>query len=211
MKQLALLGASGHGKVLADMAGLLGWERVVFFDDAWPNLQHNGAWAVEGSTDDLMRRLPAFDGVVVSIGHGATRWAKQQTLQQAGARIATLIHPAAHVSPYATLGAGTVVMAGAVVNAYACVGMACIVNTNASVDHDCLLGDAVHIGPGAHVSGNVTVGDAAWIGVGAAVKQGLAIGAGAMVGAGAAVVHAVLAGTTVAGNPARVLKPKTAA
>ena len=90
MKQLALLGASGHGKVLADMAGLLGWERVVFFDDAWPALQHNGAWAVEGNTDDLMRRLPAFDGVVVSIGHGATRWAKQQALQHAGACIATI-------------------------------------------------------------------------------------------------------------------------
>lgn len=211
MKQLALLGASGHGKVLADMAGLLGWKQVVFFDDAWPALQHNGAWAVEGNTDDLMRRLPAFDGVLVSIGHGATRWAKQQALQAAGAHITTLIHPAAHVSLYATLGAGSVAMAGAVVNAYARAGRACIINTNASVDHDCQLGDAVHICPGAHVSGNVTVGHTAWVGVGAAVKQGVVIGPGAVVGAGAAVVRDVLPGTTVAGNPARVLTPKNAA
>lgn len=43
---LAILGASGHGKVLADIAELTGWDKVVFFDDAWPEVQRNGAWEV---------------------------------------------------------------------------------------------------------------------------------------------------------------------
>jgi hypothetical protein len=40
--RLAILGASGHGKVVADAAGLAGWDEVVFFDDAWPGLTQNG-------------------------------------------------------------------------------------------------------------------------------------------------------------------------
>lgn len=208
MKQFALLGASGHGKVIADMAELLGWERVVFFDDAWPERRRNGAWAVEGNTADLIQRLHEFDGVMVSIGHCATRWAKQQALLSAGARATTLVHPAACVSRYAELGAGTVVMAGAVVNADVRTGLACIVNTCASVDHDCELGNAVHICPGAHLSGNVSVGAGAWVGVGAAIKQGVVIGAGAVVGAGATVVRAVSPAETVVGNPARTFISK---
>src|SRR5690606_24126355 len=36
MIRLAILGASGHGKVVADCAELCGWSVVEFFDDAWP-------------------------------------------------------------------------------------------------------------------------------------------------------------------------------
>ena len=37
MKTLAILGASGHGKVVADAALSTGlWQEVVFYDDAWP-------------------------------------------------------------------------------------------------------------------------------------------------------------------------------
>jgi hypothetical protein len=44
MKRLAILGASGHGKVVADTALSAGWAEVVFFDDGWPGLQANGHW-----------------------------------------------------------------------------------------------------------------------------------------------------------------------
>ena len=36
MKRLAILGSSGHGKVMADTAECSGWEEVVFFDDEFP-------------------------------------------------------------------------------------------------------------------------------------------------------------------------------
>jgi len=48
MKRLAILGASGHGKVVADTAECCGWQAVEFFDDAWPQRQGNGAWLVVG-------------------------------------------------------------------------------------------------------------------------------------------------------------------
>lgn len=206
MSTLALLGAGGHGKVVADAALSAGWQHVIFFDDAWPNVQTIGHWSVVGDMTVLLERLHEFDGILVSIGHCASRWQKQQMLQTAGAKLATVLHPRACVSSFASLGPGTVVMAGAVVNIDADIGAACIINTGASVDHDCTLAHGVHVCPGAHLSGNVSVGACSWIGVGATVRQGIHIGAEVTVGAGAVVVKPISDGLTVVGNPAVPLK-----
>lgn len=204
-KRLALLGASGHGKSVADAAAAGGWRDIVFFDDAWPDRQANAHWPILGDGAALMARLDEFDGVLVTIGNCAVRWNKQQALQAAGARLATIVHPRANVSGLATLGAGTVVMAAAAVNVDAVVGDASIINTGATVDHDCVLAHGVHISPGAHLAGDVAVGACSWVGVGAAVRQGARIGAHAMVGAGAVVVKPVADHQVVVGNPAAPL------
>ena len=57
MKRLAVLGASGHGKVIADLAEMVGWDEVVFFDDAWPQVARNGVWSVVGDSQALIDQL----------------------------------------------------------------------------------------------------------------------------------------------------------
>jgi sugar O-acyltransferase (sialic acid O-acetyltransferase NeuD family) len=203
MKRLALLGAGGHGKVVADTALYAGWQEVIFYDDAWPGLCATGIWTVIGDATRLLQDLPNFDGVVVTIGRNRTRLDKHQWLIRHGAPLVSVIHPTAVISQYATLGKGSVVMAGAVVNVDACLGEACVVNTGATVDHDDWLADGVHISPGVNLSGHVTVGEASWIGIGAAVRQGITIGREVTVGAGAVVVEMVPDGLTVFGNPAK--------
>lgn len=205
MKKLALLGASGHGKVVAEAALASGWESVVFFDDAWPITQSNGNWPVVGDTNALLSRLKEFDGVVVTIGHCATRLIKYQQLHQAGARMASVVHPKAFVGRGVEIGAGSVLMAGAIINIDSTVGDACIINTGATVDHDTYLADGVHICPGAHLAGDVRVGEGSWVGIGAVVRQSLSIGAGVTVGAGAVVVASLADGITVVGNPAKAV------
>lgn len=203
MSRLALLGASGHGKVVADAALSAGWSHVDFFDDSSRENLQNFRWLVVGDSIALYNRLKDYDGVLVAIGNCRIRLAKQQELEAAGATIAKVVHPAACISRYAVLGPGTVVMAGAVINADVSIGPAGIINTGSTVDHDCKLASAVHIAPGAHLSGNVTVGSFSWIGIGAAVKQGISIGSGVMIGAGAVVVRPVPDDQTLVGNPAR--------
>jgi sugar O-acyltransferase (sialic acid O-acetyltransferase NeuD family) len=202
---LAILGASGHGKVVADCAEACGWQQVVFFDDAWPEVSQNGHWPVTGKTEDLLAGLASFDGVLVAIGNNRIRRDKLMMLEGEGAALITVVHPAAVVSQYAHVGSGSVVFAGAVVNADARMGMGAIVNTGASIDHDCSLGDCVHVSPGARLAGGVAVGDLSWIGIGAVVKQSVKIGGSAIVGAGAAVVKDVSDGQTVIGVPARAV------
>lgn len=206
MRRLAILGASGHGKVVADCARLCGWGEVCFFDDAWPDKRINGHWSIVGDTAVLLACVAEFDGVLVAIGHNAARKAKLHAVLEAGAIVPVLAHPSAIISQYASIGAGSVLFAGAVVNVDCKIGVGTIINTGATVDHDCTLGEAVHISPGAHLAGGVVVGDRSWVGVGAVVRQLIRIGSDVVVGAGAAVVADISDGCTVAGVPAKVLR-----
>lgn len=200
MTKLAIIGASGHGKVAADIAGLCGWLDIHFYDDAWPTKQDNGPWPVKGTSADLLETITEYDGVFVAIGNNQTRFEKLQALPMPAV---TLIHPSAVVSRYANLGSGCVVMANAVVNADARIAEGCIVNTSATVDHDCQLAECVHISPGANLAGGVAVGKYSWVGIGACVKQLVQIGEFVTIGAGAVVIKNISNNSTVAGNPAK--------
>jgi sugar O-acyltransferase (sialic acid O-acetyltransferase NeuD family) len=205
MKRLAILGASGHGKVVADAAVASGWDEVVFYDDAWPARSANGRWPVVGDSSALVDVLDGHDGVVVGIGNNRTRLDLTRKLIGSGAHLVTIVHPRAVVSRYAEIADGTVAFAGAVVNVDSTVGRSCIINTAATIDHDCALADGVHVSPGAHLAGGVTVGEASWIGIGASVKQLVRIESDVIVGAGAVVVGNVPAEQTVVGVPAKPL------
>lgn len=203
--RLAVLGASGHGKVVADAAECSGWTSITFFDDAWPGVKDNGPWAIDGDTSSLLERLAEFDGVVVAIGNNRVRAEKQSSLSVAGGRLATVVHPSAVVSLHATIGDGAVVFGNAVVNACAIVGAGAIVNTGAVVEHDCVVGEFAHISPNAVLAGGVHLGREAWVGACASVRQLVMVGAGSVVGMGAVVIGDVPAALTVVGNPAKPL------
>jgi len=205
VKVLAILGAGGHGKVVADTAESNGWDSIVFFDDAWPALQKNGIWSVVGTSNDLIRTVRTFSGVVVAIGNNAIRRAKLTELAAIGASIVTLVHPSAIISRYASLGLGSVAFPGVVVNAEAVVGEGAILNTGCSVDHDCRVGAAVHLSPGVRLAGGVEVGDCSWIGIGATARQLVKIGNNVVVGASAAVVSDLPDNTVAVGVPARIV------
>ncbi|MCE9679182.1 acetyltransferase [Shewanella sp. AS1] len=204
-KICAILGASGHGKVVAEIAELNGYIDIEFFDDRWPELQSVEHWSVKGNSESLLATASSFDLTVIAIGNNNVRLEKQTQLISVGACFSPLVHPSATVSQYAELGVGTVVMANAVINPFAQIGDACIINTSSTIDHDCKLADGVHVSPGSNLAGGVSVGECAWLGIGSQVKQLISIGSGAMVGAGATVVANVSNFQTVVGTPAKPL------
>jgi sugar O-acyltransferase (sialic acid O-acetyltransferase NeuD family) len=210
VKTLSILGAGGHGGVVADAAlQMRRWDRIEFHDDRLAAGSEAYGFKLKGTSSELLNRSFAADvapDVVVAIGANARRLELTRQLLQAGAALATVVHPAAIVGSRVTIGAGSVLMAGAVVNIATKIGLACIINTGANVDHDCDIGDGVHVCPGAALAGNVRIADLAWVGIGSSVIQGRNVGTRAVVGAGSVVIRDVENDVTVAGNPARELR-----
>lgn len=201
-KSIVIIGASGHGKVVADIARKTGYKKIIFLDDN-AHLTVCGEYPVEGPITDYRN----YDcDMVVAIGNAEVRQRIQTELMDAGKHLATLIHPAAVLGENVVLGEGTVVMAGAVVNPCVAMGKGCIINTCASVDHDCVVEDYVHISVGAHLAGSVHIGKGTWIGIGAVINNNINITSGCMIGAGAVVVHDISVGGTYIGVPVKRLK-----
>lgn len=204
MTSLAVFGAGGHGRVVADTAEEVGWKKVYFYDDGMSPENLSGGWTIAGGFAQLLEDAPRYGGVIIGIGKNASRANYHRRLSSAGIVPTTILHPGAKVSRRAFVGAGSVVMAGAVIQAFARVGSGCIINTASSVDHDCELQDFVHVSPGAHLAGGVHVGEGVWIGLGATVREGITIGDRTIVGAGAAVVENLPADVLAVGVPARI-------
>lgn len=197
MKKLGIVGASGHGKVIADIAKKNGYSEISFFDDN-ENIHECGSYPVAGKSAEAR----IFDGdIIVGIGNAAIREKIQEMIPME--KLVTLIHPDAVIAEDVVIGAGTVVMAGAVVNSGVQIGKGCIINTCSSVDHDCTVGDYVHIAVGSHLCGTVSVGSGTWIGAGATVSNNVAICSECMIGAGAVVVKNIEKSGTYLGVPAR--------
>lgn len=204
MRKLAILGASGHGRVAAETAEKLGWH-VSFYDARYPQLTTSGPYQVVGNEQQLQDRLAELDGVFIAIGNNGVRKAKQLSLTSAGAKIVSLISVDAVVSQHASIGAGVLVVAGACINTGSHIADGVIVNTRALVDHDCVIAEFSHICPGVSLAGNVGVGSLTWVGIGSVVIQGITIGQESIIGAGTVVIRDIDSHVTAVGNPARVL------
>ena len=203
-KKLILIGASGHGKVVADIAIKKGYEILGFLDDN-PEVKDVMGFPVLGKVADAEQFIGNTE-MCVTIGNAQIRSRIMTELLGKGAMFPVLIHPNAVIGMNVELGAGTVVMAGAVINPCVIIGKGCIVNTCASVDHDCVLEDYVHVSVGARIAGTVHMGMNTWIGAGATVKNNVNVCGDCMIGAGAVAVKDIEEVGTYIGVPARRTK-----
>lgn len=204
-EKLLIIGASGHGKVVADIALKMNkWKHIRFLDD---DENCNTSLGIEriGNSKDTFQYVQDYD-IFVGIGNNKTRKKIQEKLESEGASIPILIHPSAIIGEQVELANGTVVMAGTVINCSTKIGKGCIINTGATIDHDNLLDDYVHISPGAHLAGTVRVGKESWIGIGSVVSNNLQITSGCIFGAGAVVIKDITEPGTYIGVPVRRVK-----
>ena len=199
--KLAIIGASGHGKVVADIAEKNGYDDIEFFDDN-QSLTHCGKWPVVGSVSEVLNGRN--ESLFVAVGNSEIR--KKIMDMYECEKIISLIHPKAVIAEDVTVGRGTVIMAGTVINAGTKIGKGCIINTCSSVDHDCILENYVHIAPGGHMCGSVVIGDGTWIGAGATIINNISICNNCMIGAGAVVTRDITASGTYVGVPMRMIK-----
>jgi len=200
--KLIIIGASGHGKVVADIAIKVNkWQNITFLDDD-ESIKTSMGLEVTGNTVDAFTYKEEAD-FFVAIGNNAIREKVQESLIEEGLNVVSLIHPSSVIGTDVEIGIGTVVMAGVVINSSTRIGKGCIINTSSSLDHDNLMEDYVHISPGVNMAGTVKVGNGSWIGIGSVISNNVNVCSGCKVGAGAVVVKNITEPGTYVGVPVR--------
>lgn len=192
-RNVIIIGASGHGNVIADIVRANNDCVLGFLDDdpSKPTL---------GTVADYAKYSDAE--FVIGIGDAQVR-AKLSALPL---KWYTAIHPSAIISPSAQIGEGTVIMPNVIVNANSVVGKQCILNSGAIVEHDNTIGDFTHISVGVRLGGTVRVGSFTWVGIGAIVRNNISITNDCVIGAGAVVVKNIEGKGTYVGAPVRKMK-----
>lgn len=193
-----LYGASGHGKVVAEIAEITG-EKIDGFIDKDISITVVWKYPVFHFFPENVEKL------IISIGNNKIR--SEISKWTANTEFGTLIHPSSEISSRAFIDKGTVIMANTSINSEAKIGKHCILNTACSIDHECEIADYVHISPLAAIAGGVKIGEGTHIGIGAVIIQGITIGKWCTIGAGAVIIKDVPDGVTVVGNPGRIIKP----
>jgi sugar O-acyltransferase (sialic acid O-acetyltransferase NeuD family) len=201
-EKLLVIGASGHGKVVADIALKMNkWQSVAFLDDDI-NIKSSMGLEVLGTSSEVSKYIEEYE-VFVGIGNNTTRQKVQAMLESIGAQTPILIHPSSIVGEKVEIESGTVLMAGAIVNCCTKIGKGCIINTGSTIDHDNFIEDFVHVSPGCHLAGTVTIGKGTWLGIGSVISNNVKITCDCKIGAGAVVIKDINEIGTYLGVPAR--------
>jgi acetyltransferase EpsM len=210
MQKYVIYGASGHGKVVADILEKSNASVIGFLDDdsekwgqdffGYKVFRYSEFMTTDYSPDECK--------IIIAIGDNLTRKNLTERLAEEGFKFGKAIHPSAVIGKNVSIGQGTVLMANSVINAETQIGSHCIINTSVSVDHDGLIGDFVHLSPGCHLGGGVKVGELSWIGLGASVIHNIEIGRNSIIGAGTVVIRSVPCDKVVVGNPSRFIKSR---
>jgi sugar O-acyltransferase (sialic acid O-acetyltransferase NeuD family) len=206
MKNLLILGAGGHGKVVSEIALLSkDWESIAFLDDR-KNLKNASGIPVIGKFDEYSSLINKYKYAFVAIGDNKLRSIWIERLSREGFIIPVLVHPFSSISKSSIIGDGSVVMAGAVINADTHIGRGCIINTSSTIDHDCRISHGVHVSPGVNIGGTVTIREYTWVCIGSSVINNISIGSNVILAAGAIVNKNVPDNVMAAGVPATIKK-----
>ncbi len=202
-RNLILLGGGGHCKSVIDVAESAGYTILGILDKPEMVGQQVLNYKIIGIDDDIPSYIDKAEFLITvgQIKSNAIRVRLAELVNQAGGKCATIIANDAHVSKYAKIGDGTVVMHKTVVNADARIGKHAIINTMADIEHDAIVGDFCHISTAAIVNGEVTIGNNVFVGSQSVIHNGITITDDIIISAGSVVPRNLIKSGIYAGNP----------
>jgi sugar O-acyltransferase (sialic acid O-acetyltransferase NeuD family) len=210
-KQLILVGGGGHCKSVIDVVESIGYSILGILDVPENVGKPLLDYTIIGTDEQIPEYVNQADFLVTvgQIKSAALRIKIHDKIVQAGGKLATIVAPTAHVSKYAQVGAGSVIMHHTFVNANAVVGTGCIVNTYASIEHDVVVGNFCHLATGVIVNGSTHIGNNCFVGSRSVISNNLSICDNVLIGAGTVLIKDVSIPGTYAGNTARkISEPK---
>ena len=208
MKPLILLGGGGHCKSVIEVAEGIGCRIRGVFETPDKLGMEILSTKVIGTDDEIPIFVEKSD-FVVTVGFildPIIRIKLYNKVKKAGGQLVTIVSSTAHVSKYASIGEGTVVMNFALVNANSIIAENVIINNYANIEHDAIIGAHSHISTGVMVNGAVQIGQRCFIGSQSVIANNINICDDVIIGAGSVVVKDILEPGTYVGNPAKRIK-----
>lgn len=211
MKNIVIIGASGHGGMILDCIEKEGKYSLLGFLDSYKKKgsKYSG-YSILGNEHDTPQLIAEHNlyGVIIAIGNNWTRKTMMDRLIKItpDLKFVTVIHPNAVISNNVQIGKGTIIMPGVIVNSNSKIGDFCILNTNSSLGHDGIMENYSSISAGVCTGGNLMLQEFSAISLGANIIENITIGKHSVVGAGSLVVKDVMEKTLVYGSPARFIR-----
>ncbi len=203
MKNIILLGAGGHCKVIIDLIEELNQYNIIgIYDD-----YHNDSLydiKILGRINEVNKYINNKD-IYFVIGIGSNLIRKKIYEEFIDLNWCSLIHPNAIVSKKSKIDIGTVICAGSVIQTEVIIGKHCIINTNCNIDHETIIQDFSDICPGVTICGQVNIGYNTFIGANSTIIQGLKIGNYNIIGAGSVIIKNIDDNKKIVGNPGKYI------
>lgn len=199
MKRIAIIGAGGNARELADMLRHLPEFEFVGF---LTNMHGRYDSPVLGDFD--WPENHSLDAFAMGIGDPVSKYRVGCELAARYPHIEwpVIVHPSAYVGSTVKLDRGVVVCVRAIATTDIEIGAFTQLNYGCTIGHEAHIGPACLINPGANISGGVELGRSVMVGTGSQILQYVKIGDEARIGAGAVVTRDVPAAMTAVGVPA---------
>jgi len=143
-----------------------------------------------------------FHITIGSIKSNSVRVGLYNEIINKGGKFPAIISSKAHVSRFAKISDGSIIMHNVVINSGAFINKNCIINTGAVIEHDVKVGNNCHISTGVFINGDCTIGDDCFIGSNSTIIQGISIAKKNIIGAGSVVLKNTKADSLYIGVPA---------
>lgn len=208
MKHLIIIAAGGMGRTIFDLAREsygFGVEFDIkgFLDD---NLNALDNFTIYPSViDKIDSYMPQNDDVFICSIGGAARKSCMKQIMERGGHFINLIHKTARIGTNVQIGQGNIIGAFTTLGAGAVIGNYNLIQSYTVVGHDVQIGDWNRIDTHVTCVGGVIVGNGTDIYTSSVLNHGVVVEDGAHVGACSFVIRRVKSGTTVVGNPAKIL------
>jgi len=207
---LIMLCASADSRNVAEIVEELSydWNLIGFLDDdpAKQGTIINGIPVLGKTADAVMYPTCNF---VILVGSAKDYSLKKRLFNRLSINLeqfATIIHPNAYVSKFASVGRDVAILSGVTVMANAVIGNHVFIASKSNIGHDTKIGDYVLMSALVAIPGNVIVEEGCYIGLNSSIRDGVIIGKWSLVGMGSVVIHNVPPYHVVAGNPAKIIK-----
>lgn len=209
MKQLLIVGARGYGRTVYNIAlrcieNGADFEVKGFLDDKNDALDvYNNYPPILDSVENY--QVQQDDVFICALSDTKFKQVYVNIILSKGGSFINVISPSAKIMCNTEFGVGCVVGDNTVIGCDVKIGNFVTVLGMASIGHDVKIDDWCHIGAFCFLGGYAKMIEGSTIQTGSKILPNKIIGSNATVGAGSIVIKNVKNGTTVVGNPARLL------